>query len=352
MGRSSEVSKPGDLPCPMSIIALRGAECWYYFEIFFQPMRSFLLTAVCVVVAMLCNQDLYAQNKVFERDPLFENLEQGDKGAILMVHFGTTHDDTRALTLDAINAAVKLQHPNLEVREAYTSRIIIKRLADHKGVIKLNPSQALNKLHEDGYTHVLIISTSLTNGVEMVSVRQEAEQVEGLFKRLRVATPLLYHESDYSEMLKVMTEGAQPDVATIWVGHGTYDVATAQYAMLDHMLQIGGYTNIMIGCVEGYPHFEQALQRLKASGLKKVLLRPLMIVAGEHAKEDIAGEWQELLTKEGYEVEATIQGLGELPQILKVINDKIDFYSNHRRVLIGEKKKVYEVTGEKLHADE
>lgn len=315
-------------------------------------MRSFLLTAVAVVIAMQFRLNLYAQNKVFERDAMFENLQEGDKGAILMVHFGTTHDDTRSVTLDAINESVRQNHPTLEVREAYTSRIIIKRLADHKGIIKLNPSEALKKLHDDGYTHVLVVSTALTNGVEMVSVRQEVEQLQDLFKKIRLTTPLLYHEADYTELLKIITEDNQSDKATLWVGHGTYDVATAQYAMLDHLLQLRGHHNIIVGCVEGYPYFEDALERLRATGLKKVLLRPLMIVAGEHAKEDIAGEWKELLTQEGYEVEAKIEGLGSLPQLWKFINDKIDFFSNNRKVLIGEKKKIYEVTGEKLHADE
>lgn len=315
-------------------------------------MKSFLLPTVAVVLAMLCHYPLSAQSKVFEQDSLFQNLQAGDKGAILIAHFGTTHDDTRAVTLDAINRAVQSRHPELEVREAYTSRIVIKRLRDNKGIEKLNPTEALQKLHEDGFTHVLVLSTSLTDGVEMTSVVREVAHHTAPFKKIRVATPLLFHEADYDKMLEFMTADSQPDVATIWVGHGTYDVATAQYAMLDHKMQLSGHQNVIVGCVEGYPYFDQALTRLKATGLKRVLLRPLMIVAGEHAKEDIAGEWQELLTQEGYDVEVRLEGMGQLPQIQSIINDKIDFYSNNRRVSIGEKKNIYQVTGEKLHAED
>ncbi len=315
-------------------------------------MRNLLWTTVAIVITLLCSSSLYAQNKVFEHDPMFENLEPGDKGAILLAHFGTTHDDTRVLTLDAINRAVQERHPNLEVREAYTSRIIIKRLKDNKGIIKLNPTEALDQLFEDGFTHVLVISTSLTDGVEMASVRGEVAHHSATFKKIRVATPLLFHESDYTKMLEIITADTAPDAATIWVGHGTYDVATAQYAMLDHLLQLSGHEHVIVGCVEGYPYFDQSHQRLRATGLRRVVLRPLMIVAGEHAKEDIAGDWQELLTKEGYEVEVKIEGLGENPQIQSYINDKVDFYANNRQVSIGEKKNIYQVTGEKLHPND
>lgn len=310
------------------------------------------MSGIAAMAMLFCGTQLSAQNKVFENDTLFAGLKEGEKGAILLTHFGTTHDDTRAVTLDAINDFVAKSYPNLEVREAYTSRIIIKRLADNKGIIKLNPTEALNKLKNDGYTHILIASTSLTNGLEATSVNREVQHFRDQFTKLRVATPILFHEMDYADLLKILTQDSDKDVATIWVGHGTYDVATAQYAMLDHMLMQTANDNTIIGCVEGYPYFEQAVARLKATGLKKVILRPLMIVSGEHAKEDIAGDWQEELKNMGYDVEVKIEGLGELPSIRQLIVDKIDFYMNNRRMLIGEKKKIYEVTGEKLHADE
>lgn len=307
---------------------------------------------VAVIYGMLYSVPLFAQNKVFVAEPLFNTMTEGDKGAILMVHFGTTHDDTRLLTLDAINDSVKKAFPNFEVREAYTSRIIIKRLRDNKAIVKYNPTEALQHLHKDGYTHILVVPTSITDGVEMTSINREVAHSGVPFKKIRVTTPLLFHESDYDKMIGLLTTDCQPDMATLWVGHGTYDVATAQYAMLDHMLQLNGLPNVIVGCIEGYPYLEQALQRLQATGLKKVRLKPFMIVAGEHAKEDIADDWANRLQEEGYNVEVDIEGLGSHPEIQKIIIDKIHFYLNRRRLLIGEKKKIYEITGEKMHADE
>lgn len=315
-------------------------------------MKRSLFGGLAMVAMCLCGGQASAQNKVFEVAPLFSQLQKGDKGAILITHFGTTHNDTRAVTLDAINKQIAQSFPELEVREAYTSRIVIKRLADNKEIYKLNPTEALEQLHRDGYTHILILPTSLTDGVEMASVNREAQCFKDSFKEVRVATPILFHEKDYENLVNVMLKESQPDAATIWVGHGTYDVATAQYAMLDHLLLLSGQKNTIVGCVEGYPYFDQALTRLKETGLKKVVLRPLMIVAGEHAKEDIAGDWQEQFSAMGFEVETKIVGLGELPAIQQLLVDKAKFYMNNRRVPIGEKKKIYEVTGEKLHADE
>lgn len=301
---------------------------------------------VCSSVLFYCNNALGA-NVVFEHSPLFTNLKPGEKGAILIVHFGTTHDDTRALTLDAINTKIQNSHPELEVREAYTSRIVIKRLYD-RGIQKLNPRQALAQLKTDGFTHILVQATTIVNGVEMLSLQREVEAVKEDFKEVRLATSLLFHESDYGEFTKVLTQETPSDAVHLWVGHGTYDVSTAQYAMLDHYLHSSGYKNVVVGCVEGYPYYEQAIQRIKATGLKKVILQPLMIVAGDHAKADIAEDWKEQLEADGYEVEVRLIGLGQLPDIQQLLLEKINFYSQNRRVSIMEKKKVYEVTGEKM----
>lgn len=313
--------------------------------------KLYLLVALGALLSLLYPCTAMGRSVVFERSPLFDNLKPGEKGAILMVHFGTTHDDTRAKTIDAINAQVANAFPSLEVREAYTSRIVNKRLGD-RGIIKLNPRQALEKLREDGFTHVLVQASILVNGLEMTSLQYDVEAALGGFKVLRLSTSLLFYEADYEPFLDVMTKGAQDDTAYLWVGHGTYDVSTAQYAMLDHLLYSRGYANVMAGCVEGYPYYEQALERLKATRLKKVVLQPLMVVAGEHAKEDIVQEWKPRLEALGYDVEVRLVGLGELASIQKIIVDKITFYTQNRRLGIMEKKEVYEVTGEKMHADE
>lgn len=293
-----------------------------------------------------------ASNKVFEPSDFFKNLKQGDKAAILMVHFGTTHDDTRALAIDAINKKVGEHFPGVEVREAYTSRIIIKRLSD-RGIEKLNPQKSLQKLHSEGYTHILVQPTTIVNGLEMNSLTENVEAMSDQFREIRVTTPLLFYSDDYGRVIDILTkENNRSDKAYLWVGHGSYDVSTAQYAMLDYMLKEKGFANHIVGCIEGYPFYEQALKQLKASGLKHVKLIPFMFVAGEHAKNDIAGDWKEQLEAEGFEVEVLMQGLGEIPAIQGRYIEILDFYAKNRRVDIMEKKTEYEVTGEKMKTGE
>ncbi len=308
-------------------------------------MQRLLLLYMTLLLGGL---SLQAGNKVFETDSLFAGMGPNDKGAILVVHFGTTHDDTRWVTLDAINERIAAAHPELEVRQAYSSRIVRKRLAA-RGIEIPTPGEALKALASEGFTHLLVVSTTIVDGVEMESLSYEVAHQQSLFKKIRLVTPLLFYESDYKDLVSIMTAHLDPQVAYIWVGHGTYDSATAQYAMLDHYLQRHGYGLVIVGCVEGYPYYEEALERLRATGLKRVSLQPLMIVAGEHAKEDMLQEWQPKLEALGYQVESVVRGLGELPEVQEMILRKVDFFMTHHRLSIMDKKAIYEETGEKLH---
>lgn len=284
--------------------------------------------------------------KNFEASDILKSMKPGDKLAILMVHFGTTHADTRELTIDAINAKVKEQFPTTEVREAYTSRIIIKRLGE-KGIVKQNPLDALKQLHKEGYTHILIQASTIIDGVEMESLDKNIKEISALFKEIRIGDPLLYTPDDYEKAIKVLTLDNDKNLGYVLVGHGTYDATTAQYAMLDYMLKAKGYNNFFVGTIEGYPEFDDMLNQLKASGLKKVKLVPFMFVAGEHAKNDIAEDWKNDLEKEGFDVEVSMEGLGQIPAIQDLYIEHLKFIATHRKIGIMEKKAIYEVTGEK-----
>lgn len=283
----------------------------------------------------------------YTHSDFFKELQSGDKAAILMVHFGTTHADTRALTIDALNAQAKECFPGVEVRQAYSSRIVIKRLGD-RGEVVQNPLQTLKQLHADGYTHVLVQASTIIDGVEMESLTRNVDEVSHLFKDIRVGTPLLYAPADYDKVIDILTRDYQCDKAYVWVGHGTYDAGTAQYAMLDYMLKAKGHANCMVGTIEGYPEYDDMLAQLKASGLKSVVLVPFMFVAGEHAKHDIADDWKTALEEEGFVVELDMRGLGEHALIQDLYIDHLKFITHHRKLDIIEKKAVYEKTGEKM----
>ena len=243
-------------------------------------------------------------------DTLFGDLRPGEKGVVLMVHFGSTYDETRGKTYDALNEAMRAAFPDIELREAYTSRIVIKRLKA-RGIEKQNPVEALQALEQEGFTHVLVQTSNIIDGIEISVLRQEVEQRGPHFKQIRMGKPLLYSPEDYTQVVEALTPQALPDGATLFVGHGTSSSNTAQYAMLDYVMKAMGHADMHVATIEGYPTLDTAEALIKASGRKKIRLIPFLFVAGDHAQNDIAGDWKTALEAKGYEVETLMQGLGE-----------------------------------------
>lgn len=303
-------------------------------------VKSFLVSC-CIALSGLYMPAYAHGEENFVHEDVMQNLREGDKIALLMVHFGTTHDDTRAVTIDAINRKVMQEFPQMEFREAYTSRIIMRRMAK-RGVRKLNPVEALAQLKSEGFTHVIVQSTNIIDGIEMESLRKDIDQMRPLFKEIRLGMPLLYTPEDYKQVIGYLAGKSKKKTFTILVGHGTYTPATAQYAMLDYMLQAEGHTDFAVGTVEGYPTFDNAVDRLQGQKkIKQVQLLPFMFVAGDHAKNDIAGDMKEALEKKGYKVTSLLEGLGEQSAIQQIYIDHIRFILKHRQVDIVEKKKDY-----------
>lgn len=302
-------------------------------------MKTKLLAALYILMMSVCNC-LAHDGENFIASDLFASLRPGEKAAVLMVHFGTTHDDTRALTIDAINRKAQEAFPGIECREAWTSRIVMRRMKA-RNVERLNPVEALERLKADGYTHVLVQSTNIIEGIEMESLRRDVASMRSAFKEIRVGNPLLYTTEDYEAVIAAVSKNGAKEGATVLVGHGTYTPATAQYAMLDYMLKAKGLTNYSVGTIEGYPSFETMEAQLKASGTKRVLLMPFMFVAGDHANNDIAVDWKEALEKRGYHVDLFLQGLGQNPDIQELFIRHAKFIAKHKMLDIVEKKKAY-----------
>lgn len=302
-------------------------------------------TILSIIIMFICTFSYAHGGGNYDHSDFLKGMKPGDKAALVMVHFGTTHNDTRAKTIDALNERVKSKYSELDFFEAYTSRIIIKRLGD-KGVVKHNPEQLLSELLKQGYTHVLLQPTKIIDGVEMESLNKNVAAKSAQFKDIRVGNPLLYEPEDYEKVVEVLTRNLDASKAYLFVGHGTYDPTTAQYAMMDYMLKAKGHKNCIVGTIEGYPTFKNALNQLEELKTKEVTLIPFMFVAGDHAKNDIAGEWKEELEAEGYTVNALLEGLGENRRIQDIYLDHIEFMLHHKKREILAKKAIYEVTGE------
>ena len=224
--------------------------------------------------------------------------------SLLMVHFGTTYDATRQKTIDAINQKARAAFPQYDFAEAYTSRIVMKRLAE------------------------LIIQPSfIIDGKEMDMLCREVEKVRPFFDEIRIGTPLLYTVGDAEHVCDILvkrhTADAKKRENVVFVGHGTEGPATALYSQLNYMLEAQGHANYHVATIEGYPTYETMLAKLKAQKAKKVTLVPLLFVAGDHASNDISIEWKERLEKEGFSVSLAIEGLGEVPEIQDLYIEKV-----------------------------
>ena len=200
----------------------------------------------------------------------------------------------------------------------------------------------LKQLKADGFTHLVIQSANIIEGVEMEALRREVASVADDFKEIRIGTPLLYMPEDYAAVIRALAPAPADGAADVWVGHGSYDPATAQYAMLGYMLAAEGRARCFVTTIEGYPTFDDLRAKLKQSGAKRVTLRPFMFVAGDHAKNDIATDMKQELEKEGYRVNVLLEGLGQSDAIRALYLAHIRFALNHRMFDILSKKKHYE----------
>lgn len=277
-------------------------------------------------------------------DDLLGNLTEQDRAAVLLVSFGTTHDDTRAATIDAFYHKVKEAFPQLTVTHSFTSRIILRRLKA-RGIEIDTPLEALLKLRAQGITHVVIQSTNIIEGEEMESLRKDVETMRPFFKEIRLGTPLLYSTEDAFHVVEILTQrhpvNEKQKEHVLFVGHGTEGPATAIYSQLDYMLKSTGHPYHHVATIEGYPTQEDALRLIQAQKGKLVTLAPLMFVAGDHAKNDISEDWKNALEARGLQVQLSIEGLGEIPEIQDIFMEHLRFSLTHRIRDIMEKKAAY-----------
>lgn len=269
-------------------------------------MRHLLIQAVMVLVPFLA---------------IGRTVDIG-KPAILMVHFGTTFDDTRAATIDVMNAEVCAAFPEAEVVEAYTSRIVIKRLAA-RGIKRLTPQEALLRLAADGYKQVFVQSTNIIEGIEMAVLRSEVAAMEPFFDDIRVGRPLLYSVEDCLRVSDIISSRhaeamSKEGDALVFIGHGSDGPANAVYSQIDYMLSAQGHDKAHVATVEGYPTYDTVVSRLRAGKSRHVTLVPLMFVAGDHARNDIDSDWRGRLEVMGFDVSTVIEGLGQVSEIREI----------------------------------
>lgn len=255
-------------------------------------------------------------------NPDLQNLK--NKDAILVMTFGTTFADTRAKTIDAVEAAIQKAHPDIPVFEAYTSHIIIDRVKAKEGIQKMTPEEAFSKLKAEGYTRVAVVSLDVIPGMEYSYDSIITKMQMSKFKELSLATPLMYFQGtegepdqvvDFLNAVKSQFPVMGKEDATLIMAHGTPHPGNAYYSVIQDRIEKLGMNNVFVYSVEGRPNLDDVIPKLKAKGFKNVTLMPIMMVAGDHANNDMAGDdpdsHKSILTKAGFKVNTYIHGLGE-----------------------------------------
>ena len=265
-----------------------------------------------------------------------ENYETGDaslddprnadgigESELLVVSFGTSFNDSRRLTVGAIEAALEAAFPAWSVRRGFTSQIIIDHVFSRDGEVIDNVTQALDRAVDNGVKTLVVQPTHLMNGFEYTDLVDELATYADAFEAIAVGEPLLTTDEDSAAVADAIVEATAAyddgETAICFMGHGTEADSNGVYAKMQTVLTDKGCANYFVGTVEATPSVEDVLALVQAGNYKKVVLRPLMIVAGDHANNDMAGDdkdsWKSIFEAAGFEVTCVVEGLGQLEAV-------------------------------------
>ena len=247
-----------------------------------------------------------------------------DKDAIVVMSFGTTFKESRQKTIEATVAAIQQAHPDTKVVTAFTSHIIIDRIQKKEGIKIPTPEAALAQLKEEGYTRIALTSLDVIPGMEYGYDKAIFNEYKDQFKKMTLGTSLMYwmgqenQSDDIAEAmnaLKTQFPKIGKQDAILIMAHGTPDPSNAYYAVIQDRLDQMKLGNVFIYTVEGWPSLETIMPELKAKGVRNITLMPMMMVAGDHANNDMAGadkdSHKSILEANGFKVTPYIHGIGE-----------------------------------------
>ena len=242
------------------------------------------------------------------------------KKAILVTSFGTSHKDTREKCLDVIENEVREKYGNEKVERAYTSGVIRRIVEKKEGIHIYDQKEGLEALKNKGYDEIITMSLHILGGIEYSKLSNEYG---------KVTQPLLTTDEDYRKIVNnEKFNDLEGNDAIIFMGHGSESAADVTYQRLQEEYIKAGKNNIFIATVEGKVTIEDVIEKLKKTDYKKILLKPFMIVAGDHAKNDMASDeedsWKTVLQNEGYEVTPVLKGMGEYKFIRDMFMEKLE----------------------------
>ena len=250
--------------------------------------------------------------------------------AILVVSFGTSYEASRKATIEKIEQDIGTAFPDYQIYRAWTSKFIISILRKRDNYIVPTVKEALEQMSTDGIREVIVQPTHILDGIENNIMKKEVLSYKESFDKLRFGTPLLACPADEQQAIKaVISEfpSLKETEALVLMGHGTTHQINAAYAKLNEEFKTAGHFNVFIGTVEADPTIQDLVQKVTAFNPSRIYVTPFMIVAGDHAHNDMAGDspdsWVSQFENAGFEVCPILKGLGEYPGIRKIFTDHV-----------------------------
>ena len=309
-------------------------------------MKKLLAVLVALVLALSCiaafaeaeDEENYETGDA-TLDLVRNEDEIGDK-ELLVVSFGTSFNDSRRLTIGGIEAAIADAIPEYAVRRGFTAQIIIDHVEKRDGIHIDNVTEALDRAVANNVKTLVVQPTHLMHGFEYDELCDTLANYADAFEKVVVSEPLLTSDEDFDRVADILIDITKSyddgNTAIVYMGHGTEHEYNKIYAQMQEVLTEKGAENYYVGTVEAEPSLEDLLELVKAGDYSRVVLRPLMIVAGDHANNDMAGDdedsWKSILTAAGYEVECVLEGLGQVPEIQQI-------YVEHAQAAVAEAEK-------------
>lgn len=238
------------------------------------------------------------------------------KSTLLVVSYGTSYEETRKRTIEAIEQDLRAAFPQRIFYRAWTSERIIKKLRETQGICYDNVGEAMERMLQDGITDVLVQPTHMMAGMEFESTKNTIASYQARFENLRLGSPLLAGEEDLRALAKAIEEifsDVKASEMLALMGHGSSQSTFPAYECLDAQFKKDGYPNFCVGTVEHEPGFEAVLRQVRERRPDRVCLTPLLVVAGDHAVNDMAGSgpdsWKSRLEKEGASPVCIVKGM-------------------------------------------
>lgn len=251
------------------------------------------------------------------------------RSGIIVTSFGTTYEETRKLCIEATENRIAERFPDFEIRRAFTSRIVIKRLKERDNYLVDTPTKALEKMKENGIKDIYIQPLLIIEGEEYEKTIREARDFmkENEDLNITIGRPLLSLDVDFENVVDAL-ELDNRTSSIVFMGHGSTHEMDMSYDKLEKITHEKGYDDVFFATVEGKTRIDDVVEKLKSRNIKKVLLIPFMLVAGDHARNDMASDdedsWKSILERNGIEVELRVEGLGQRESIQEIFVNHLE----------------------------